>query len=282
MNNLLHEYFDFNYSINDDEVTKVSIKIKPSKLSNIKSKSNGATVNWYIDKFGNELGNSLYDIRKSYNSSNEIINYLLKTDISDRDKTLLEKYKNDKNQKRKLSNIERYANPTFKSEFKKIMNKKDRVSTISKSSKKMWSDAKTKNKELYYRMVNTVKYKNYVIDGINMNFIEYQVAIILNKLNINWEYEKIFVMGNHTYIPDFWCKEHNLIIECYGDFWHANPKTIGDRKYTHKNRLVEDVRNYDNTKMKTFIDNGYNFLYIWEYDIIHDINNIKTIIKNNI
>lgn len=278
----VEDYFDIKYYINNGEVFKLSIKLKPSKIKNKKSSSNSFSVNWYIDKLGEKLGKEVFEVRKKFNSSNEIVNYLINTNIPENDKELLIDYKNKKDKQRKRTNKQTYADPEFKAKFNKIVNKKERVDKISKKAKEMWRNVKQNNRELYYRMVNTSKNKNYTINSVDMNYIEYQVAKILNKLDVSWKYEKIFNIGSHTYLPDFFCEDYNLIIECYGDFWHANPDIIGDRKYTHSNRSVEDVWKYDSIKESNFENDGYDFLYFWEDSILNDIKKVETKIKEKI
>ena len=76
-------------------------------------------------------------------------------------------------------------------------------------------------------------------------------------------------------MPDFYVESKKIIIECYGDFWHANPKFFGDGGYTHKNRTVKQVREYDYKRKLTFEENGYTYLYFWEDDIINTLDKIK-------
>ena len=71
---LATNYFEFSYIIKNNAVNKVSVKLKKNLITNTPiSKSNGSSVNWYIDKFGIDLGNKLYDIRKKYGMIDEIV-----------------------------------------------------------------------------------------------------------------------------------------------------------------------------------------------------------------
>jgi hypothetical protein len=169
-----------------------------------------------------------------------------------------------------------YSDEKNKEYIKSVMNAPDRIKKISISSKNMWHNAKNSNKELFYRMINSSKNKNYEINGIKLNSIEYTVGILLNTMNLDWKHEQIFNFENTCYLPDFYIESKNLIVECYGDFWHANPKFFTEIQTTHKNRVVKDIWQYDLLKKEIFEKNGYKYLFFWEYDIIENLENIKT------
>lgn len=172
-----------------------------------------------------------------------------------------------------------YQNPKNKKYISSIMNNPDRVRKISEHAKLMWTNAKLYNKELYYRMVNTSKNKNYELNGYKMNSIEYNIGKCLCELGLDWEYEKIFNFENVCYLPDFYIKPKKIVIECYGDFWHANPKLFTENKTTHKNRTAKQVWEYDRIKQDTFEKNGYKYLYFWENDVMSNMVEIKEKIK---
>jgi len=67
-------------------------------------------------------------------------------------------------------------------------------------------------------MLNSSKNKNFVINGYKMNSIEYQMATILNSLNLDWKYEKVFTIGKRGFLPDFTLEDKKIIIEVYGDY----------------------------------------------------------------
>ena len=116
-----------------------------------------------------------------------------------------------------------------------------------------------------------------------MNSIEYQIGLILNELKLNWKYESVFNFKKNCYLPDFSIESSKLIIECYGDFWHANPKYFKSNDTTHKTRTATQVWEYDERKKKTFEDGGYKYLYFWEEDISDNTEKIKEkiIYENN-
>lgn len=173
-----------------------------------------------------------------------------------------------------------YKDEKNKEFIKTVMNNPDRVKKISIASKKMWDNAKI-YPEFYRRMVNSTKNKNCILNGYRMNNIEYQIGVLLNELNLNWEYEKIFNFKKSCFLPDFYVNSKNLIIECYGDFWHGNPKFLNENNFTHKNRKVRDVWEYDKNKKEIFERNGYKYLFFWEDDINDNLIKIKENIYEN-
>lgn len=185
----------------------------------------------------------------------------------------------DNNHGKKIRDF--YANPKNKEFITQSMNNPIRVKKISDKAKIMWDNAKKHNKELYYRMINTSKNKNYVLNGYKMNFLEYEIGKILNEFGLKWEYEKIFEFKTNCYLPDFCVESEKLIVECYGDFWHANPSWFSENQTTHKNRVAKDIWYYDNLKKDIFEKNGYKYLYFWENEIINNLDKIKVVITEN-
>lgn len=279
---LATNYFEFSYIIKNNAVNKVSVKLKKNLITNTPiSKSNGSSVNWYIDKFGIDLGNKLYDIRKKYNSINSIVNQLLDMNIPDDDKTLLKSYIENYNNVRYHKMIGTYSDETFKQHFLKKMNKPNRIEKIKKSSIKMWENARLNDSHKYKKMLLSKSNKNYEINGFFMNSIEFLVANFLNELKVNWEYEKRIDIGNNTYFPDFYLIDYNSVIECYGDFWHANPMMMESTDKTHKYITAADVWRRDEIKNNNLLNVVNNVLILWESDIKNNkeqcITNIKSI-----
>lgn len=69
--------------------------------------------------------------------------------------------------------------------------------------------------------------------------------------------------------------DFNCIIECDGDYWHANPivyEEIG-KKLSEKQRMK---RLDDKIKNKIANDNGYKILRFWEHDINNNFEYVKS------
>jgi len=205
------------------------------------------------------------------------------------DKEWRKKYINDKIKKGSWKNAgialsERYKNDI---EFRNKMLKKQRnpirIKKISNAAKKMWREAKQNDSEKVLRMLPTYT-KNYEISGYKVNYIEFIMGTILNEFNIKWEYEKLFVFSpnKRAYIPDFYISDKKIIIECYGDYWHANPTLFSGDKLLFKKILAKDKWKQDQERKEIFEANGYIYLNFWETDIKNNIDTIKNIIKNEL
>lgn len=186
-----------------------------------------------------------------------------------------QRYESGQYQRLQKQMKELYSDPEFKDKFMISINNPDRIDKISKKSKEMWKRAKEIDNDLYYRMANSAKGKNFELNGYKMNHIEFIIGSILNELLLEWEYEKIINIDGHTYLPDFFVENKKIIVECYGDFWHGNPKFFNETDRTHKKRTVNEIWKYDKNKKKLFEEKNYVYLYFWEDDIQNNLNLIK-------
>lgn len=110
-----------------------------------------------------------------------------------------------------------------------------------------------------------------MIQKKKMNKIENKIKNLLEDNDINFIPNKYI---NGFYV-DFFLIDFNLVIECDGDFWHANPKF-----YENKNLHLIQIKNKerDERKNKMLNDNSIDFLRFWEYDIHNNFNTVKSII----
>jgi G:T-mismatch repair DNA endonuclease (very short patch repair protein) len=80
---------------------------------------------------------------------------------------------------------------------------------------------------------------------------------------------------------DFYLPEYNLIFECYGDYWHANPRTYNPDdiiKYPGQYIVAKDRWASDINRMNIFKSYGYNTSYLFEYDIKNNISLLDDIL----
>jgi len=109
-----------------------------------------------------------------------------------------------------------------------------------------------------------------LINMKNVSLLENVVAKILTEMNVNYNYQYKIKNGKLV-VCDF--KINNKIIEVYGDYWHG-------RDMPHKKRdprNLTQIRADNAIKEQFIIDNNYELLIIWEYDII---NNLSEVYKN--
>jgi very-short-patch-repair endonuclease len=94
-----------------------------------------------------------------------------------------------------------------------------------------------------------------ILDDIGMlENIDYEMHKDINGFNID------FLVHNE------------FIIECYGDYWHKNPKYYNDDKAVIK-------RTKDINKKEFLEAKGYIFINFWEEDIHNSIDTIKQQLK---
>lgn len=131
---------------------------------------------------------------------------------------------------------------------------------LSKYQKKVW--ANLTDEEKYERCRNS---------GFNqytgkMNKLETKVSEILTSNGIPFEFS-YFLKGRQF---DF-IIAGELLLECQGDFWHANPKFYNENDIVNfpGNDKIEAKKVWDaDLKKKEFAEkSGFNVIYIWENDI---------------
>jgi very-short-patch-repair endonuclease len=82
-----------------------------------------------------------------------------------------------------------------------------------------------------------------------------------------------------TYVPDFICKDRKIIIEVFGEFWHASPdKYSADRKML-SGRLASEIWERDRLRLEAYRAAGYNPHVIWEREIM---NTDRSVLENRL
>lgn len=178
-------------------------------------------------------------------------------------------------------NRQRMNDPVFKEKFIKAVNNPDRIQKISQAAKRMWEIAKINDIEKIKRMLYSGRNKQYDFKGIKMNSIEYLVAQLLDGMYLKFEYETQFTFGTSTFIPDFYLKEYNIVIEVYGDYWHANPEIFDSTKTVFRTPVLE-IWKRDKRKQEIFLENGIQYIILWEDKINNNITEIKELLCKNI
>lgn len=107
---------------------------------------------------------------------------------------------------------------------------------------------------------------------------EKKVKLILQENNI--EYKSQVKVSGTRFIIDFVIND-NIAIEVQGDYWHCNPKIyINGPKNKIQARKIDD----DKRKKVILEEKGYNVIYLWESDIIKNLDEIEkhilTLINN--
>lgn len=97
--------------------------------------------------------------------------------------------------------------------------------------------------------------------------IEFKMASVLEKANYSYIFDKPITEQGKTYRPDFYIPKLNLIVECYGDYWHANPNLYEETALIFRNIAAKDIWDRDIERSAFYCENGYNFVYFFQSDM---------------
>ena len=97
---------------------------------------------------------------------------------------------------------------------------------------------------------------NRKLGGIFDTSIELIMENALCELNVYYIKQYPIIINNLFTKPDFFLPDHNVIIECDGDYWH-------NRK---------DVKKIDKLKDFLWASEGYKVIRFWEHNIHNSIN----------
>jgi len=141
---------------------------------------------------------------------------------------------------------------------------------ISTYQKNRWNKLTKSEKSIIIKRLNEA-----MIQGKTPTKIEEKMKIFLNENNIKFKKNKFL---NGFYV-DFYLTDYDFVIECDGDYWHANPKIYKNKKLT-KPQIKNKQRDYRKNKMLN--ENKIKFLRFWESDIKNNFNQIKKDVLSSI
>lgn len=110
--------------------------------------------------------------------------------------------------------------------------------------------------------------------------IEYQSEVHSKFIKFN-----DYLKKEYSPIVDILLNNYPIVIECYGDFWHANPKT-----YKHNDifdtwegkKTAQDIWDKDKSRIEQIQSFGYTVIIIWESEFNKSIDKTKKRILNEI
>lgn len=154
--------------------------------------------------------------------------------------------------------------------FRNIITKTARTRKINNTPS--WNSGKTN----IYSQETINKIRNATLKQMeNHTFKKTKIERIMEKFltqkNIDFQYS--FILENRQF--DFLLKKQNIIIECDGDYWHSNPYFYPNPTEWQKERIKIDI-----LKNNIAINNGYLILRFWEFDIINNFEDVKSIIND--
>jgi len=135
---------------------------------------------------------------------------------------------------------------------------------ISRAKKKLWENLPESLKKEKINFLNKISKKR----KKKRTSIEIAVENMLKDIGIDFKPE--FNIENFT--SDFFIPSYNMAIECFGDYWHYNPKIYSNPPDKYQ------MKNIDRDKRKESLFKKKKILYIkfWE----NDIKNRPDCIKN--
>lgn len=147
------------------------------------------------------------------------------------------------------------------------------------------------------RINNTVSYSKQSISLFNyvLKLLDLYHIPTTNIYYSTHNKEYPVISDKKSYMLDYYDKDNNILIEYYGNYWHASPKLFKEndiirvRKYSLLNKKSEeaevtakDIWEKDDARMKDIdkILNHPSCLIVWESDWKHDqIGTLKNIMK---
>ena len=121
------------------------------------------------------------------------------------------------------------------------------------------------------------KIKHHASNSSNKSSKQLQFLKDLQVIFPDIEGDKTLRSGKKHYFPDtIFCKI-GVIIEYYGDYWHANPKKYKATDIVHHNLIAQNIWDHDKSRNQALEDKGYTIYIIWESD--YDKNK-KLILEN--
>lgn len=113
-----------------------------------------------------------------------------------------------------------------------------------------------------------------------------KISKILESLNIQYKNEvpglflayNNFLQKEYSPVVDILIEDKRLVIECNGDFWHANPKMYKDSDIFHTwegTKTAKEIQDKDKSRISQIESFGYNVLVIWESEFNHNKQDIE-------
>jgi G:T-mismatch repair DNA endonuclease (very short patch repair protein) len=110
--------------------------------------------------------------------------------------------------------------------------------------------------------------------------IEIKIQEFLKKLYPEFYTHQYISNIFHAYQCDIFIPNLNLIIECFGDYWHANSDKYD---FNQLNEEQKDQQLEDELRAYELINKGYNLLILWENEIRKmNMNDFKTLLDKYI
>jgi G:T-mismatch repair DNA endonuclease (very short patch repair protein) len=160
-------------------------------------------------------------------------------------------------------------------------NKPDRVEKISRASKQMWAEARSTNNLAKLDKWFKGRYaKKHVFNDIRMNKPESELAKILARNRLEFAYEPPVKVDDVIFYPDF--VVDGMIFECYGDYWHANPKNHSASDLVYGEVTAAMIWERDRIRADLLETAGYKVVVFWETELLCEQEKVNSKIEKEI
>lgn len=92
----------------------------------------------------------------------------------------------------------------------------------------------------------------------------------LNKVLSNISHESVKIGPRHWALPDIILKNDGVIIEFFGNYWHANPEFYDENDIIHDGIKAIDIWQHDKERIDELEYLGYTVYIVWENDYKED------------
>ena len=108
---------------------------------------------------------------------------------------------------------------------------------------------------------------------MNPTDIEKKMMSEMNKRRMRYVFQYTIIHGFHV---DFAFPESKVVIECDGDYWHANPKKYLKKKLNHIQIRNSSV---DKERAKIIKSNGWKIIRFWGSQINNDVKGCVDVVE---
>lgn len=157
--------------------------------------------------------------------------------------------------------------------FRNIITKTARTRKINKTPS--WNSGKTGiYTEETINKIRKATLKQLARETYRKTSIEKKIEQFLIGEKIKYQYS--FIKNKVQY--DFYLPEKKILIECDGDFWHANPKFYPNEMKLYD--VQKRIKIKDKLKNQIADENGFKLLRFWEDEINNNFEYVKASIIN--
>ena len=104
------------------------------------------------------------------------------------------------------------------------------------------------------------------INSINESKQEKELrTLLIEKLNNRKIQKKTIKIDGKYFYPDILI-DNKIIVEFYGNFWHANPLKYKENDIIHHGEIAKEIWSKDKKRINILQKNGYNVFIIWQSD----------------